>query len=189
MKLIVSILLLKVVSFSFGFTTTNPTIRMTRIQPSTSTSTSNTTPFQLFMIGDLFNFDKKKQNQNQVEGKEEEEEEEEDRQSTRSRSNVDDENDDPVEKLFKFFFGEKEEKPMGLARFGAERFPGMFTIFIYLYNGRFCFVFIMSFVDMIISILFCFLLLYVPSLYTYKKNNIQQQKMNGLHQLKQMIKK
>ena len=139
MKLIVSILLLKVVSFSFGFTTTNPMIRMTRrIQPSTSTSTSNTTPFQLFMIGDLFNFDKKKQNQNQIEGKEEEEEEEEeeeDRQSTRSRSNVDDENDDPVEKLFKFFFGEKEEKPMGLARFGAERFPGMFKIFIYLYNG------------------------------------------------------
>lgn len=31
--------------------------------------------------------------------------------------------DDPVEKLFSFFFGAKEEAPMGMARFGKERFP------------------------------------------------------------------
>ncbi len=31
--------------------------------------------------------------------------------------------DDPVEKLFGFFFGKKEEAPMGMARFGKERFP------------------------------------------------------------------
>lgn len=30
---------------------------------------------------------------------------------------------DPVEKLFSFFFGEKEEAPMGMARFGPTRFP------------------------------------------------------------------
>jgi len=31
--------------------------------------------------------------------------------------------DDPVEKMFGFFFGKKEEAPMGMARFGRERFP------------------------------------------------------------------
>ena len=31
--------------------------------------------------------------------------------------------DDPVEKMFSFFFGKKEEAPMGMARFGRERFP------------------------------------------------------------------
>lgn len=31
--------------------------------------------------------------------------------------------DDPVEKIFGFFFGKKEESPMGMARFGRERFP------------------------------------------------------------------
>lgn len=31
--------------------------------------------------------------------------------------------DDPIEKVFNFFFGAKEEAPLGLKRFGAERFP------------------------------------------------------------------
>lgn len=31
--------------------------------------------------------------------------------------------DDPVEKMFNFFFGAKEEAPMGMARFGKDRFP------------------------------------------------------------------
>jgi hypothetical protein len=31
--------------------------------------------------------------------------------------------EDPVEKLFSFFFGKKEEEPMGMKRFGRERFP------------------------------------------------------------------
>lgn len=31
--------------------------------------------------------------------------------------------DDPVEKIFGFFFGKREEEPMGMKRFGKERFP------------------------------------------------------------------
>lgn len=31
--------------------------------------------------------------------------------------------DDPVDKIFGFFFGAKEEEPMGMKRFGRERFP------------------------------------------------------------------
>ena len=31
--------------------------------------------------------------------------------------------DDPIDKIFGFFFGEKEESPMGMKRFGRERFP------------------------------------------------------------------
>ena len=31
--------------------------------------------------------------------------------------------DDPVEKIFSFFFGKREESPMGMARFGSGRFP------------------------------------------------------------------
>ena len=31
--------------------------------------------------------------------------------------------DDPVEKMFSFFFGKREESPMGMARFGSGRFP------------------------------------------------------------------
>jgi TLD len=31
--------------------------------------------------------------------------------------------DDPVEKMFSFFFGKPEAEPMGLKRFGQERFP------------------------------------------------------------------
>ncbi len=41
-------------------------------------------------------------------------------------SNVDSnyvDEDDPVEKIFSFFFGKKEESPLGLKRFGKERFP------------------------------------------------------------------
>jgi len=35
----------------------------------------------------------------------------------------DDFSDDPVDKIFSFFFGTKEESPMGLKRFGRENFP------------------------------------------------------------------
>ena len=31
--------------------------------------------------------------------------------------------DDPVDKIFSVFFGKKEEEPMGMKRFGIERFP------------------------------------------------------------------
>lgn len=69
------------------------------------------------MIGDFFNFDKKKGTEQQESTIKEEEEEE----TISKKSEYAD--DDPVEKIFNFFFGEKEENPMGLARFGAERFP------------------------------------------------------------------
>jgi len=48
----------------------------------------------------------------------EEEEEEEEEQDT---GYVDEE--DPIEKIFGVFFGKKEAKPMGMERFGQERFP------------------------------------------------------------------
>jgi len=35
----------------------------------------------------------------------------------------DDFSDDPVDKIFSLFFGKKEESPMGLKRFGREKFP------------------------------------------------------------------
>jgi len=36
---------------------------------------------------------------------------------------IDDFSDDPVDKIFSFFFGKKEESPMGMKRFGREKFP------------------------------------------------------------------
>ncbi|CAN0027311.1 unnamed protein product, partial [Heterosigma akashiwo] len=36
------------------------------------------------------------------------------------------EDQDPVEKLFSFFFGQKEEEPLGLKRFNKETFPDQF---------------------------------------------------------------
>jgi len=66
-------------------------------------------------FGDFFNFDKKEETPS------------EDTSVTESSSTAEVEQpyseDDPVEKLFSFFFGKKEEAPMGMARFGMERFP------------------------------------------------------------------
>ena len=70
------------------------------------------------MIGDFFNF-----NKNDEEKKEDNLEQQE---VVSKKSQYVDE--DPVEKMFNFFFGEKEEKPMGLARFGSERFPGEYVL-------------------------------------------------------------
>ncbi len=80
------------------------------MQPLPSTSSSTRT--KSYMIGNFFNFDKE-------DTKEQEEDEEE---ITSKKSEYVE--DDPVEKMFNFFFGEKEENPMGLKRFGSERFPG-----------------------------------------------------------------
>lgn len=33
---------------------------------------------------------------------------------------------DPVEKIFSFFFGKREEEPMGMSRFGPEKFPELY---------------------------------------------------------------
>lgn len=67
-------------------------------------------------LGDFFNFGKSKEEEPEAAvttaAADEEPEEE---------GYYDD--DDPVEKIFGFFFGKKEESPMGMPRFNSERFP------------------------------------------------------------------
>ena len=65
-------------------------------------------------LGDFFNFGKKETSDK------EEKESEVAKVETEKEVYID---DDPVEKLFNIFFGQKEEAPMGMARFGSERFP------------------------------------------------------------------
>lgn len=66
-------------------------------------------------LGDFFNFGKPK--------------EEESETPITAASNEEPEGeeyydeDDPIEKIFGVFFGKKEKAPMGMARFGTERFP------------------------------------------------------------------
>ncbi len=71
------------------------------------------TPTELY-LGDFFNFNKDKDEVDAAVKEPASEPESQDQ-------GYDD--DDPVEKLFGFFFGKKEEAPMGMARFGKERFP------------------------------------------------------------------
>jgi hypothetical protein len=81
------------------------------------TSSKQTSATTLF-LGDFFNFgpkDEKKEKEVEVEETKKEE--------SPPQTNADYDDDDPVEKMFKFFFGAKEEAPMGMARFGRERFP------------------------------------------------------------------
>jgi len=78
------------------------------------------TELKLGNLGDLFNFNKKKgvrEDDPVVESKEE------DGDNDNNNNNASDEFDDPLEKLFGIFFGEKEEEPMGMKRFGKDRFP------------------------------------------------------------------
>jgi len=75
-------------------------------------------------FGDFFNFDKKEETPSTEEAKSKQIVE--DIASTDSSQEEGEQpysEDDPVEKLFSFFFGKKEEAPMGMARFGMERFP------------------------------------------------------------------
>lgn len=65
-------------------------------------------------LGDFFNFGKKETSDK------EEKESEVAKVETEKEVYRD---DDPVEKLFNIFFGQKEEAPMGMPRFGSERFP------------------------------------------------------------------
>jgi len=69
---------------------------------------------QQFMIGDFFKFNKDEEVKEEAPKPSQEEE------KKVVEASID---EDPVEKLFNFFFGAKEESPMGLARFGSERFP------------------------------------------------------------------
>jgi hypothetical protein len=39
---------------------------------------------------------------------------------------LEEELDDPVEKIFSFFFGQKEEEPMGMKRFGRGKYPKIY---------------------------------------------------------------
>jgi hypothetical protein len=92
----------------------------TKTVPSNSQSASTLRPSSSLKMFDFF-----KGNQ----GEEEEEQKVENRKNVApaslatatSKNDADD--GDPVEKIFNFFFGEKEESPMGMKRFGAERFP------------------------------------------------------------------
>ena len=65
-------------------------------------------------LGDFFNFN----NKNDGDAAQQE-------QVAESQAVVEAEGEDrdPVEKIFNFFFGAKEEKPMGMDRFGPQRFP------------------------------------------------------------------
>lgn len=49
--------------------------------------------------------------------------EEKEKESPKPEATEPEEDLDPVEKLFSFFFGKPEEEPFGLKRFGKERFP------------------------------------------------------------------
>jgi len=67
-------------------------------------------------LGDFFNFGK----DDKVEPEQEETVEKKDENTLSTDEQWE---DDPVEKIFNFFFGQKEEKPMGMERFGPARFP------------------------------------------------------------------
>jgi len=76
-------------------------------------------------FGDFFNFDKKGGTPS-IEDLDNKQAVEKDPSADLTSTGEGDEpysDDDPVEKIFSFFFGKKEEAPMGMARFGAERFP------------------------------------------------------------------
>lgn len=67
-------------------------------------------------LGDFFNFNKN-------DGAAEQQVAAEPADANASGQPEGEEDQDPVEKMFGFFFGAKEEKPMGMDRFGPERFP------------------------------------------------------------------
>lgn len=100
-------------SFSPTSTSTS-TIQQTYHLGTSTTAAAASSSTKLFMIGDFFNFDKKDKKE------EEDKKAKEIKEESEKSEYVE---DDPVEKMFNFFFGAKEESPMGLARFGSERFP------------------------------------------------------------------
>ena len=88
------------------------TSRSSRIHSSTSTSTST--------VQYMFDFLKSK---DQETNSNNDEESSSQAAITEEEAEVDDFSDDPVDKIFSFFFGKKEESPMGMKRFGRENFP------------------------------------------------------------------
>lgn len=90
----------------FSVTTTNAFVTPSaRSQPTNAVTSTTQIHF--------FNFGKKP----------EEKEELVEDTSKQDNEKVEEEDQDPIEKLFTFFFGKPEEEPFGLKRFGAERFP------------------------------------------------------------------
>eukprot|EP00592_Proboscia_alata_P003539 CAMPEP_0194371610 /NCGR_PEP_ID=MMETSP0174-20130528/20028_1 /TAXON_ID=216777 /ORGANISM="Proboscia alata, Strain PI-D3" /LENGTH=296 /DNA_ID=CAMNT_0039149777 /DNA_START=29 /DNA_END=920 /DNA_ORIENTATION=+ len=81
--------------------------RQTNIYP-TNNGTNDTN--NTIDAGDFFNFDKKKDVEPRAEANEKE-----------ANTNAVDE--DPIEKIFSFFFGKPEEEPMGMKRFNSQTFP------------------------------------------------------------------
>jgi len=73
-------------------------------------------PTTLF-LGDFFNFGNNQKEQEEAAPVASEVEEEDEAQT----GYIDEE--DPIEKIFGIFFGKKEVEPMGMKRFGQERFP------------------------------------------------------------------
>ena len=69
-------------------------------------------------LGDFFNFGNKS-----PEEKTEETNDDTDAKEIEKNNKDEQWDDDPVDKIFNFFFGKKEEEPMGMARFGPDRFP------------------------------------------------------------------
>lgn len=84
---------------------------------STRQCVGNQQSFTSLRLGDFFNFNKPKPEDDSLVTGEEEEAEDAGYQDPSY------DQDDPVEKIFSFFFGQKEEKPAGLSRFGPDRFP------------------------------------------------------------------
>ncbi len=71
-------------------------------------------------LGDFFNFNKDDKDDSTTSSETQSTTEDQEQDKKNTEMYVD---DDPVEKMFSFFFGTKEEAPMGMARFGKERFP------------------------------------------------------------------
>ena len=109
------------------FSNSGPPIRSTQSRPSRSmaqrsSTISNNGSIQqqtstTLHFGDFFNFGKDKA----AEEQEEETVSLTPEEAAVQTGYIDD--DDPIEKIFGIFFGKKEAEPMGMKRFGQERFP------------------------------------------------------------------
>jgi len=94
----------------------------TTSRPETTTTTTTTTTLRMF---DFLKGDQDKDEETKKANK--------DTKTETADTSITDsgyDEDDPVEKIFSFFFGQKEESPMGMKRFGAERFPEQYPAVI-----------------------------------------------------------
>jgi hypothetical protein len=106
------ILLCALKTSSWAFSSVGKSLTLVRSSRSGKIKTNNinnrrSPSVELYL--DLFNFNKGSKESNDV------------KETPKTKGYSDD--DDPVEKIFNFFFGEKEESPMGMQRFGKDRFP------------------------------------------------------------------